>query len=245
MQDSREENMFQYCLFDLDGTLTDPKEGITKSVQHALKHFGIDEEDLSRLEPFIGPPLIDSFMEFYGFDEAKAREAVDVYRERFAPIGVLENSLIPGTQQMLSHAKEKGIHMAVASSKPLCFVRQILEHFNIDQYFEVVIGSELDGSGCAKEEVVEKALARLGVSTMDKEKRHLCCAMIGDRKFDIQGAKAHALTGIGVSFGYAAEGELEEAGAEYIVDTMAELEELLTGRPDEMSDGNSGREEAI
>lgn len=237
--------MFQYCLFDLDGTLTDPKEGITKSVQYALKHFGIEEEDLSRLEPFIGPPLIDSFMEFYGFDEAKAREAVDVYRERFAPIGVLENSLIPGTQQMLSHAKKKGIHMAVASSKPLCFVRQILEHFNIDQYFEVVIGSELDGSGCAKEEVVEKALARLGVSAMDKEERHLCCAMIGDRKFDIQGAKAHALTGIGVSFGYAAEGELEEAGAEYIVDNMAELETLLTGMHDEMTEGNSGREESI
>lgn len=237
--------MFQYCLFDLDGTLTDPKEGITKSVQHALKHFGIEEENLSRLEPFIGPPLIDSFMEFYGFDEAKAREAVDVYRERFAPIGVLENNLIPGTGQMLSHAKEKGIHMAVASSKPLCFVRQILEHFGIDQYFEVVIGSELDGSGCAKEEVVEKALARLGVSSMAKEERHLCCAMIGDRKFDIQGAKAHDLTGIGVSFGYAAEGELEEAGAEYIVDNMAELEALLTGMPDGMSDRNSGREEEI
>lgn len=237
--------MFQYCLFDLDGTLTDPKEGITKSVQYALKHFGIEEKDLSSLEPFIGPPLIDSFMEFYGFDEAKAREAVDVYRERFAPIGVLENSLIPGTKQMLSHAKEKGIHMAVASSKPLCFVRQILEHFDIDQYFEVVIGSELDGSGCAKEEVVEKALASLGVSAMDKEKRHLCCAMIGDRKFDIQGAKAHALTGIGVSFGYAAEGELEEAGAEYIVDNMVELETLLTGMHDEMTEGNSGREELI
>ena len=237
--------MFQYCLFDLDGTLTDPKEGITKSVQHALKHFGIEEENLSRLEPFIGPPLIDSFMEFYGFDEAKAREAVDVYRERFAPIGVLENNLIPGTGQMLSHAKEKGLHMAVASSKPLCFVRQILEHFGIDQYFEVVIGSELDGSGCAKEEVVEKALARLGVSSMAKEERHLCCAMIGDRKFDIQGAKAHDLTGIGVSFGYAAEGELEEAGAEYIVDNMAELEALLTGMPDGMSDRNSGREEEI
>lgn len=245
MQESREENMFQYCLFDLDGTLTDPKEGITKSVQHALRAFGIEEPDLSKLEPFIGPPLIDSFMEFYGFDEAEARKAVDVYRERFAPIGVLENNLIPGTQQMLSHAKEKGIHMAVASSKPLCFVRQILEHFDIDQYFEVVIGSELDGSGCAKEEVVEKALARLGVSSMDKEKRHLNCAMIGDRKFDIQGAKAHALTGIGVSFGYAAEGELQEAGAEYIVDNMAELEELLTEMPDEIGDGNSGREESI
>lgn len=230
--------MFQYCLFDLDGTLTDPKEGITKSVQYALGTFGIEEPNLDKLEPFIGPPLIDSFMEFYGFDEAKARKAVDAYRERFAPVGVLENKLIPGTEQMLRHAGEMGIHMAVASSKPLCFVDQILRHFKIDQYFEVVIGSELDGSGCAKEEVVEEAIIRLGVHSMDEEKRHCCCAMIGDRKFDIQGAKAHGLTGIGVSFGYAAEGELKEAGAEYIVDTMEELEILLTGE-------GSGREESI
>lgn len=220
--------MFQYCLFDLDGTLTDPREGITRSVQYALKHFGIEEENLDKLEPFIGPPLIDSFMEFYGFDEAKAREAVEVYRERFAPIGVFENELIPGTQKMLHHAREKGIHLAVASSKPLCFVQQILHHFKIDSYFEVVIGSELDGSGCSKEEVVDKALTGLGVVSMDEESRHRCCAMIGDRKFDIQGAKAHGLTGIGVNFGYAMEGELKEAGAEYIVDTMEELEKLLT-----------------
>lgn len=233
--------MFQYCLFDLDGTLTDPKEGITKSVQYALRHFGIEEPDLGKLEPFIGPPLIDSFMEFYGFSKEQARKAVDVYRERFAPIGVLENMLIPGTEQMLCHAGEKGIHMAVASSKPLCFVNQILEHFGISQYFEVVIGSELDGSGCAKEEVVEKALNSLGVNSMEKGERHCCCAMIGDRKFDIQGAKAHGLTGIGVRFGYAAAGELEEAGAEYIVETMAELEELLTG----MRKGNSGGEESV
>lgn len=232
--------MFQYCLFDLDGTLTDPKEGITRSVQYALRHFGIEEPNLDVLEPFIGPPLIDSFMEFYGFSEEQARKAVDVYRERFAPIGVLENMLIPGTEQMLRHAKEKGIHMAVASSKPLCFVNQILEHFEISQYFEVVIGSELDGSGCAKEEVVRKALDRLGVSSMKEADRHLYCAMVGDRKFDIQGAKAHGLTGIGVRFGYAAAGELEEAGAEYIAESMVELEELLTKEPL----GNLSREEA-
>lgn len=220
--------MFQYCLFDLDGTLTDPKEGITKSVQHALRYFGIEEPDLGKLEPFIGPPLKDSFMEFYGLSEEQALKAIEVYRERFAPIGVLENTIIPGTEQMLLHAREKGIHLAVASSKPLVFVRQILQHFQIEQYFEVIVGSELDGTRGNKEEVVEEALRQLGILQMEPVQRKQRCAMVGDRKFDIQGAKAHSLTGIGVSFGYASPGELEQEGADAIADTMEQLEALLT-----------------
>ncbi len=228
--------MFQYCLFDLDGTLTDPKEGITKSVQHALKYFGIEEPDLDRLEPFIGPPLKDSFMEFYGLSEEQALKAVEVYRERFAPVGVLENEIIPGTGQMLAHAREKGIHLAVASSKPLVFVRQILRHFLIEEYFEVVVGSELDGTRGSKEEVVEEALRQLGILEMDPADKKSLCAMIGDRKFDIQGAIAHGLTGIGVSFGYAGEGELSAAGADMVADTMEQLERILLG--DELLEKN-------
>lgn len=228
--------MFQYCLFDLDGTLTDPKEGITRSVQHALKYFGIEEPDLDRLEPFIGPPLKDSFMEFYGLSEEQALKAVEVYRERFAPIGVLENEIIPGTGQMLAHAREKGIHLAVASSKPLVFVRQILRHFQIEDYFEVVVGSELDGTRGSKEEVVEEALRQLGILEMAPVEKKRLCAMIGDRKFDIQGAIAHGLTGIGVSFGYAGEGELSAAGADMVADTMEQLERILLG--DELLEKN-------
>lgn len=228
--------MFQYCLFDLDGTLTDPKEGITKSVQHALKYFGIEEPDPDRLEPFIGPPLKDSFMEFYGLSEEQALKAVEVYRERFAPVGVLENEIIPGTGQMLAHAREKGIHLAVASSKPLVFVRQILRHFQIEDYFEVVVGSELDGTRGSKEEVVEEALRQLGILEMDPADKKSLCAMIGDRKFDIQGAIAHGLTGIGVSFGYAGEGELSAAGADMVADTMEQLERILLG--DELLEKN-------
>ena len=228
--------MFQYCLFDLDGTLTDPKEGITRSVQHALKYFGIEEPDLDRLEPFIGPPLKDSFMEFYGLSEEQALKAVEVYRERFAPVGVLENEIIPGTGQMLAHAREKGIHLAVASSKPLVFVRQILRHFQIEEYFEVVVGSELDGTRGSKEEVVEEALRQLGILEMDPADKQSLCAMIGDRKFDIQGAIAHGLTGIGVSFGYAGEGELSAAGADMVADTMEQLERILLG--DELLEKN-------
>lgn len=228
--------MFQYCLFDLDGTLTDPKEGITRSVQHALKYFGIEEPDLDRLEPFIGPPLKDSFMEFYGLSEEQALKAVEVYRERFAPVGVLENEIIPGTGQMLAHAREKGIHLAVASSKPLVFVRQILRHFQIEDYFEVVVGSELDGTRGSKEEVVEEALRQLGILEMDPADKKSLCAMIGDRKFDIQGAIAHGLTGIGVSFGYAGEGELSAAGADMVADTMEQLERIFLG--DELLEKN-------
>ena len=220
--------MFQYCLFDLDGTLTDPKEGITKSVQYALKKFGIEEPDLDRLEPFIGPPLKDSFIEFYGFSQEDAIKAIALYRERFAPIGVLENQIFPGMAQMLESLYSKKIHLAVASSKPTEFVHQILSHFEIEKYFEVIVGSEMDGSRATKEEVVEEALLQLGLLSCPQEDRRRVCAMIGDRKFDIQGAKAYGLTGIGVSFGYAGEGELEAAGADHIVNTVEELGLLLT-----------------
>lgn len=219
--------MFQYCLFDLDGTLTDPREGITKSVQYALKAYGIEETDLTKLEPFIGPPLVDSFMEFYGFTKEQATKAVEIYRERFAPIGVLENEIYPGISDMLDCLSKKGMKLAVASSKPECFVHQILEHFKIENYFAVIVGSELDGRRTAKEEVVEEALRQLNMTDVSSEEKKRKCAMVGDRRFDMEGATAHGLTGIGVRFGFAGKGELEEAGADFIVDTVEELKEIL------------------
>lgn len=220
--------MFQYCLFDLDGTLTDPKEGITKSVQHALRAFDIEEPDLGKLEVFIGPPLAESFMEFYGFTRKQAFKAVEVYRERFKPIGVLENYIYEGIPEMLKSLHESGRKLAVASSKPYCFVKQILEHFDIEKYFDVIVGSELDGTRGTKEEVVEEALRQLKILDLPAEERKSICAMAGDRKFDIQGAKAYGLTGVGVRFGYAPEGELEAEGADYVVNTVAELCKLLS-----------------
>lgn len=220
---------FEYCLFDLDGTLTDPREGITRSVQYALRFFGIEEPDLTKLEVFIGPPLKDSFKEFYDFTEEQAAKAVLFYRERFAPIGILENQVFLEIPLMLSRLKKRGISLAVASSKPINFVHQILAHFDIEQYFQVIVGSELDGTRSAKEEVVAEALRQLGVLGMSENDRHERCAMIGDRKFDIQGAKAGGLTAVGVSFGFAGQGELEEAGAEFIADTVKDLEAFLLG----------------
>ncbi len=223
--------MFQYCLFDLDGTLTDPREGITKCVQYALRHFGIEEPDLTKLEYLIGPPLQDSFVRYYGFSQEQSREAIRKYRERFAPVGVLENKVFPGIPELLSHLKEKKMKLAVASSKPMVFIYQILQHFDIEKYFDVIVGSELDGTRDAKEEVVEEALRQLGVLDMEARERHRLCAMVGDRKFDIQGAKAHGLTGVGVRFGFALPGELEEEGAEYIAKTVEELQDFLCRCP--------------
>lgn len=215
--------MYQYILFDLDGTLTDPKLGITSCVQHALRKFGIEEPDRDMLELFIGPPLSNSFREFYGFDEEKIQQAIAYYRERFSTIGLFENEIYPGIPQMLKELQESGRHLAVASSKPTVFVTQILEHFGIHAYFEVIVGSELDGTRVKKEEVVEEALRQLLHGT--EQRRDV--VMVGDRKFDIEGAKAYHIDSVGVAYGYAAQGELEAAGADVIVETVEELGKVL------------------
>ena len=216
--------MFPYVLFDLDGTLTDPKPGITQCVQYALHCMGIEEPDLDKLEPFIGPPLTDSFREFYGMDQEQAAEAVAKYRERFSEKGLYENEIYPGMKRLLENLKTAGRHLAVASSKPEHFVKKILVYFDIDGYFEVIVGSELDGTRCQKEEVVAEALRRFfpdGNIPCDD------IVMVGDRKFDIIGGREMGLHQIGVAYGYAPEGELEAAEAEYIVHSVEELERVL------------------
>ena len=237
--------MLKKILFDLDGTLTNPKTGITKSVQYALAHFGIEEE-ADNLTQFIGPPLIDSFMNFYGFSLEQAREGVTAYREYFAPKGIFENDVYPGVAEMLAALKEKGAILAVASSKPEVFVEQILEHFDLAKYFDVVVGSLLNETRTSKEEVVEEALRQLGVmstdnlrqvgytkkdndivATMEDDDKKATIAMVGDRKFDITGAKAHGLTAVGVSFGFAEPGELEAEEPDFIAETVEQLKDYL------------------
>ncbi len=216
--------MYQYILFDLDGTLTDPKIGICTSVQYALADAGIIEKSLDVLEPFIGPPLKDSFMEFYQMSEEQAGQAVKKYRERFEETGLYENEIYPGIADMLHALKNAGIRMGIASSKPTVFVEKILLHFQIKDFFDTIVGSELDGTRGKKEEVVEEALRQLipsGKKDYDK------CVMIGDRRFDVEGAKAHKIDSIGVSYGYGGSEELRCAGATYIVDTVPELQNLL------------------
>ena len=237
--------MLKKILFDLDGTLTNPKTGITKSVQYALAHFGIEEE-ADNLTQFIGPPLIDSFMNFYGFSLEQAREGVTAYREYFAPKGIFENDVYPGVPEMLAALKENGAILAVASSKPALFVEQILEHFDLAKYFDVVVGSLLNETRTSKEEVLEEALRQLGVmstdnlrqvgytkkdndivATMEDDDKKATIAMVGDRKFDITGAKAHGLTAVGVSFGFAEPGELEAEEPDFIAETVEQLKDYL------------------
>lgn len=216
--------MKKYLLFDLDGTLTDPKVGITTCVQYALRSFGIEEPDLDKLEPFIGPPLRDSFMNFYGFTAEQAEEAVAKYRERFQDTGIFENEVYPGIPQMLRNLKNNGMHLAVASSKPKVYVDRILEHFHLDQFFDVVVGSELDGKREDKAEVVSEAL-RLLFQDQPVKKEEVY--MIGDRSFDVEGAKALCMESVGVTYGYGSMEELKAAKADYIVSSVKELEKFL------------------
>lgn len=213
-----------YVLFDLDGTLTDPKVGITTCVQYALKSFGIDEPDLDKLEPFIGPPLQDSFKKYYGFDDKKAQEAIAKYRERFREKGMFENEIYAGIPEMLKRLKIRGIHLGVASSKPTVYVEEILEHFQIKDYFEVIVGSELDGTRTDKAEVILEALRRFSSKGIVQKHRVL---MVGDRNNDVDGAKRVGIESVGVTFGYGGMQELMEAHADYIVRSVEELKRFL------------------
>lgn len=227
--------MKKYLLFDLDGTLTDPGTGITACVRYALQSFGIEETDQAKLEQFIGPPLQDSFMDFYGFDAGQAQAAVEKYRERFQDTGIFENEVYEGIPKMLHTLQSKGFFLAVASSKPQVFVERILDHFDLHKYFKVVVGSELDGTRSNKDEVVQEALNRLfAYKPIQKGQVY----MIGDRKFDVEGAKALGVESVGVTYGYGSMEELKAAKADYIVRSVEELEKfLLRGVEEPGTDG--------
>lgn len=218
--------MFSYILFDLDGTISDPKAGITGCVQYALKSFGIDEPDADKLEPFIGPPLRDSFMKFYGFTPQQAEFAVEKYRERFSVTGKYENTLYPGMAELLRDLQVAGAHLAIASSKPTVFVEDILQYFGIRSCFEIVVGSELNGMRDKKEEVIAEVLRQFAQKGAANPWE---VVMIGDRKYDIEGAKAAGTHNIGVSYGYAQPGELQQAGAEIVVRDVEGLRRVLLG----------------
>lgn len=211
--------MANYVLFDLDGTLTDPKEGITRSVQYALQKFGI-QADCDALVCFIGPPLQASFREFYGLNEEESALALSYYRERFAVTGLFENTVYPAIPGVLEELRRRGKTLVVATSKPTIYSVRICDKFGLSQYFDHIIGSELDGTRVEKIDVIREALHLLNCRTDD-------AVMIGDRKFDILGAHACGLKAIGVQYGYAEDGELAHAEADWIVSTPKELLALL------------------
>ena len=219
--------MYQYLLFDLDGTLTDSAEGIIKCVQYAAEKMGAEFKPAEELKVFVGPPLSESFKNVYGFSDTQTEKAIAYYRERFKPIGMFENAVYDGVPEMLKAMKQNGKVNLIASSKPEEFVKTILEHFDIAKYFDIIVGASMDESRNTKEAVIEEALTRLKSSDQYGQYSDDKCVMIGDRKYDIYGAKYFGLRNIAVSYGFAPEGELKEAGADVIVDTVAELTQVL------------------
>lgn len=212
---------WRYLLFDLDGTLTDPMLGITRSVQYALRRFGIEVDDLHTLCRFIGPPLKESFRDFYGMDDGQAAQAVAYTREYFAPRGIFENSLYEGIPELLTELQGAGGVLAMATSKPEPFARQIAEHFHLADRFTLIGGATMDGTRTAKRDVVRYVLDALGVEEPS------AAVMIGDRRYDIEGAAAEGIASIGVLWGYGSRGELTGAGAGQIAGTIPELRALL------------------
>ena len=216
--------MYQYILFDLDGTLTDSKEGILNCLRYAFEKMGKPVPDTSVLIKFIGPPLQDSYMEFCGFTEEEAYRGIQLFRERYAPVGKFENEAAAGMPELCARLKEKGYIQSLASSKPEEMCVPICEKFGYTPSLHAIVGSPPVGDW-EKEDVVREALRRLNVPQDQWAEKVL---MVGDRKFDVLGARKCGIDCVGVEFfGYAAPGELKEAGAVAVVRTPEELEQFI------------------
>lgn len=209
--------MYQYLLFNLDGTLTDPGLGITNSVMYALRKFDIDVTDRTQLYPFIGPPLKDSFRAYFGFSDEQCERAVRYYREHFKESGKFENEVYDGICELLTRLKASGRSLVVVTSKPEVFALEILRHFDLYRYFDFVAGATLNDVRNQKADIIKYALETLNITEKTS------AVMIGDRKHDIIGAKENGLDSIGVLYGYGTCDELKKAGATYIANTPADI----------------------
>lgn len=214
--------MYQYILFDLDGTLTDPGLGITNSVMHALKKYNIEVEDRTTLYKFIGPPLTDSFETYYGFSPEESERAVVYYREYFSEKGLFENTVYPDIEQVLQTLKAQGKTLILATSKPEVYAKQILEHFHLDVYFDFVSGATMDKTRVKKPDIIAYAIEKCNL--FDDLSSAI---MIGDREHDIFGAKACHMASLGVLYGYGSRNELTEAGATYLAQTPIDILKFL------------------
>ncbi|MBE5967651.1 MAG: HAD family hydrolase [Lachnospiraceae bacterium] len=212
--------MAEFILMDLDGTITNPKLGITKSFRYALKHWNIRIEDLDTLTRHIGPPLRDSFLE-YGFSGDQLEQAIVKYREYFNKQGIFENEVYEGMEEFLRKLNRAGKKVIVATSKPEELARRILEHFYLAEYFADICGATFDESRAKKDEVIQYALDKNGITDYTK------AVMVGDREYDIAGAKAIGIASVGVLYGFGSEEELRKAGAGRIAATVEELYNVL------------------
>lgn len=214
---------YSWIFFDLDGTLTDPGLGITNSVMYALERFGIRTEERSSLYKYIGPPLMDSFREFNGFDEEDCRRAVAAYREYFADRGLFENEVYPGIPALLNRLRAAGKRLCVATSKPEDFALRILRHFELDGYFDFVAGACMDETRTQKWEVIGWGLEQCGITEPG------AVLMAGDRKHDVLGAARFGMDCVGILYGYGSAEELTGAGAAALVSSPAELGDYILG----------------
>jgi len=210
--------MTRTVFFDLDGTLTEPKVGITVSIQYALERLGAEVPEADDLDWCIGPPLLESLATLAGADQSL--EALNLYRERFSVEGLYENTIYPGIADMLSCLSESDVQLCVASSKPRIYVCKILEYFELTGFFTKIFGSELDGTRGDKSDLLRFALT-------ESQSDASTSVMVGDRKHDIVGAKNNNITAIGVLYGYGSEIELKQAGARHLADSPESLLSLL------------------
>ena len=210
-------NKYDIFFFDLDGTITDSSVGITNSVMYALRKFGIVETNRTKLYKFIGPPLTDSFQKYYDFSEEQSWKAIEYYREYYREKGIYENRVYEGFEDTVKKLKQAGKRLVVATSKPEPFARIIMEHFHLSSYFDYIAGMELDGGRNTKAEVIAYALEACGIGDRSG------VLMVGDRKHDVQGAKAVGIDCLGVLYGFGDRKELEAAGADYIVESPEDI----------------------
>lgn len=213
---------FSHYLFDLDGTLTDPKTGITKSVQYALQKKGVEVTDLTKLEPFIGPPLHLSFEKFFGFSKDESKDCVALYREYYTETGIYENNLYPFIPELLSLLKKKQKQIHLATSKPTFYAEKILSYFNLTQFFNSITGSNMDLTRTDKKEIISFILDNYIENPKPNE-----IVMIGDRKFDIIGAKNHGLATIGLQSGYESNNELKNEKPDYLLRDTEKFYKLI------------------
>lgn len=213
--------MYEIILFDLDGTLVDSGIGVINSVIYSLKKYGIEVADREELNKFMGPPLHESFQDYYGFSEEEAKTAVEYYREYYRDKGIFEYAVYEGIEDLLKTLSDAGKTIIVATSKPEVFAKKVLAHAGLSKYFAYIAGANLDGSRTKKDEVISYALGM--VNAMDKSK----AVMIGDREHDMIGAKKAGIDAIGILFGYGTRDELVRAGAKAIAKKARDIAELL------------------
>ncbi len=213
--------MRDYILFDLDGTLTDPAQGICGSVRYALEKGGYPVGPLETYHPWIGPPLLRSFCQFCGVDETEGQRLVDLYRKRFSVTGLFENEVYPGIEGLLQSLKARSARLAVATGKPTVYSERILEHFGLKKYFDLVSGISLTEAPLSKAGVIRAALAHWGDPDLSR------CVMVGDREHDILGARECGLDSVMVLYGYGSREEARACAAPQTAETVGELERIL------------------